>query len=117
MEESDVGFQREWEKQEAERLQLSDWECCLGDHIQVVASCTAEEQAQLEREREVQCKKMHRVINREMAVATRKKAVTRKEMELELKERSAHHTTNTAKAMAKMIDDERATLNLREVAV
>jgi hypothetical protein len=47
----------------------------------VVASCTTEEQAQLEREREVQREKMRRVIDREMAVATLEKAVTRKEME------------------------------------
>jgi hypothetical protein len=60
---------------------------------------------------------MSRVISREMAVATREKAVTRKEMEVELKERSARHTIDTAKAMAKMIDDEQATLNLRGVAV
>jgi hypothetical protein len=83
----------------------------------VVASRATEERAQLEREREVQRKKMRRVIDREMAVATREKAVTRKEMEVELKELSAHHTIDTAKVMAKMIDDERATLNLREVAV
>jgi hypothetical protein len=55
---------------------------------------------------------MRRVIDREMAVTTREKAVTRKEMEVELKERSACHTIDTAKAMAKTIDDERAALNL-----
>jgi hypothetical protein len=38
-------------------------------------------------------------------------------MEVELKERSTHHTIDTSKAMAKTIDDERAALNLREVAV
>jgi hypothetical protein len=43
--------------------------------------------------------------------------VTRKEVEVEFKERSAHLTIDTAKAMAKMIDDERAILNLQEVAV
>jgi hypothetical protein len=79
----------------------------------MVASRTAEERAQLERVREVQREKMRRVIDREMAVATREKAVTRKEMEVELKERSAHHTINTAKAMEKTIDDERAALSLR----
>jgi hypothetical protein len=52
-----------------------------------------------------------------MAVATWEKAVTRKEMEVELKERSARHTIDTTKAMAKTIDDERAALNLQEVAV
>jgi hypothetical protein len=79
----------------------------------VVASRAAEERAQLEVQRE----KMRRVIDREMAVATREKVVTRKEMEVELKERSACHTIDTTKAMAKKIDDERATLNLREVAI
>jgi hypothetical protein len=40
--------------------------------------------------------------------------VARKEKEVELKERTAHHTIDTAKAMAKTIDDEQAALNYRE---
>jgi hypothetical protein len=40
--------------------------------------------------------------------------VARKEKEVELKERTARHTIDTAKAMAKTIDDEQATLNYRE---
>jgi hypothetical protein len=50
--------------------------------------------------------------------------VARKEKEVEQKERTACHTIDTAKAMAKTIDDEQAALNyfeenlsLREVAV
>jgi hypothetical protein len=75
-----------------------------------VASHAAEKRAQLEREREVQREKMHRVIDREMAVATRDKAAAQKEKEVELKERSARHTIDAAKTMAKMIDDDRAVL-------
>jgi predicted nucleic acid-binding Zn-ribbon protein len=114
MEEVEAGFRREWEKLEVERLRLSDWERRLGDHIQVVASSAAEERAQLVQEREVHREKMRRVINRELAVITREKAVARKEQEVELKERSARHAIDTAKAMAKTIDDEQATLNQRE---
>jgi hypothetical protein len=68
-----------------------------------VASHAAEEPAQLERERDVQRKKMRRVINREMAVAW-------KEKEVDLKERTAHHKIDGAKATAKMIDNKRAAL-------
>jgi hypothetical protein len=57
---------------------------------------------------------MHRVIDRKMAVATREKAAAQKEKEVELKERTARHTIDAAKTMAKMIDDEQATLNHRE---
>jgi hypothetical protein len=40
--------------------------------------------------------------------------VARKEKEVGLKERTARHTIDTAKAMAKTIDDEQAALNHRE---
>jgi hypothetical protein len=110
-------FQQESEEVEAERLRLSDWEHRLGDSIQVVASRTAKERAQLERERDVQREKMRRVIDQEMAVAHREKAATRKEAEVELKEQSARHTIDAAKSMAKMIDDERTVLKQREVAI
>jgi hypothetical protein len=43
--------------------------------------------------------------------------VGRKEKEVELKERTARHTIDAAKAMAKMIDDEQAALNHQEAAV
>jgi hypothetical protein len=57
---------------------------------------------------------MRRIINREITVVSRERAVARKEKEVELKERMARHTIYTAKAMAKMIDDEQAALNHRE---
>jgi hypothetical protein len=80
----------------------------------VLASRAAKERAQLEREREVQREKIHRVIDREMGVVTREKAAARKEAEVELKERTARHTINAAKTMAKMIDNERAALSHQE---
>jgi hypothetical protein len=86
MEEVEAGFQHEWEKLEVECLQLSDWERHLGNRIQVVSSCAAEERARLEQEREVFREKMGRVIDRENAVVSREKAVARKEKEVELKE-------------------------------
>jgi hypothetical protein len=60
---------------------------------------------------------MRRVIDQEIAVARREKAATRKEEEVELKERTARHTIDGAKATARMIDDERAALQQREVAI
>jgi hypothetical protein len=107
-----------------ECLRLSDWEHQLGNRIQVVSSRAIKERAQLEQEREVVHEKMGRVIGWEIAVVSREKAVAQKEKEVELKERAARHTIETAKAMAKTIDDEQATLNhrkqdlsLREAAV
>jgi hypothetical protein len=89
-----------------------------------VSSRAAEERARLEQEREVFRKKMGRVIDQEIAVVSRDKAAARKEKEVELKEWVAHRTIDTAKAMAKTIDDEQAALNhweqdmsLREAAV
>jgi hypothetical protein len=76
MEEAEAGFRREWEKLGVEHLRLSDWERHLGDRIQVVASCAAEEQAQLERECDVQQDKMHRVVDREIAVTHWEKEAT-----------------------------------------
>jgi hypothetical protein len=114
MEEAEASFRREWEKLEAERLQLFDWESRLGDCIQVVASRVAEEWAQLTQEHEVVHKKMCRVVSQEIMVITREKVAARKEMEVELKEWSDRHKIDTAKAMVKMIDDEQATLSQRE---
>jgi hypothetical protein len=76
MEEAEARFRQEWEELEAESLRLSDWERHLGDRIQVVASCAAEEQAQLERECDVQQDKMHRVVDREIAVTHWEKEAT-----------------------------------------
>jgi hypothetical protein len=45
MEEAEAGFQQEWEQLEVERDRLFDWERCLGDRIQVVASRATEERA------------------------------------------------------------------------
>jgi hypothetical protein len=75
-----------------------------------VTSRAAEERAQLERERDVQREKMRRVIDREMTVARREKVVTQKEVEVELKERTARLTIDGAKEATKMIDDEWAAL-------
>jgi hypothetical protein len=43
MEEAEMGFHQEWERLEAERLQLSDWERRLGDRIKTVTSRHTEE--------------------------------------------------------------------------
>jgi hypothetical protein len=85
MEEAESGFRCEWEKLEVERLRLSDWERGLGDLIQVVASRTAEERAQLTQEREALHEKVRRTFDREVAVASREKAAAQKEKEVELK--------------------------------
>jgi hypothetical protein len=83
----------------------------------VVASRAIEEWAQLERECDVQREKLRRVIDQEMAVAWREKAAILKDLEVEQKERAARHTIDNAKAVAKMIDEERADLQQRELAI
>jgi hypothetical protein len=90
----------------------------------VVSSRAAEERVKFEQEREALREKMGRIFDQEVSVVSWERAVARKEKEVELKERTARHTINTAKAMAKMIDDEQAALiyreqnlSLREVAV
>jgi hypothetical protein len=52
-----------------------------------------------------------------MAVARREKAAILKDLEVEEKERAARHTIDYAKAAVKMVDEERADLQQREVAV
>jgi hypothetical protein len=118
------GFRQEWEELEAERLQLSDWEHRLGDHIQVVATRNTEERAQLERERDVLHEKMRRTIDQEAAVAQREKVVVQREkaavqkdLEVEEKLQTARRTIDYVKAAAKMIDEERADLQQRELSV
>jgi len=114
MEEAEAAFRREWEKLEAERQRLSDWDRHLKNHIQQASSRAADEQAKFEKEREAHHVKVSRIFDREVTVVLREKAVAQKEKEVDQKERSARDTMNTAKAMAKLIDDEQATLNHRE---
>jgi hypothetical protein len=57
---------------------------------------------------------MGRIFDQEVSVISRERAVARKEKVVELKERTARHTIDTAKPMAKMINDEQAALNYRE---
>jgi hypothetical protein len=51
-EELEAGIRREWERLEAERLRLSDWEHYLGDRIKIVSVRYAGERIQLAQERE-----------------------------------------------------------------
>jgi hypothetical protein len=46
-EELEAGICREWEKLEAERLRLSDWEHRVGDRIKTVSARYAGERAEL----------------------------------------------------------------------
>jgi hypothetical protein len=51
--ELEAGIRREWERLEAERLRLSDWERRLGDRIKTVSARYTEERAELALEREL----------------------------------------------------------------
>jgi hypothetical protein len=117
MEEIEEGFRQEWEELEAERHRLADWEHCLGESIEVVTSCNAEERAQLEQERDVLHEKMRSTLDREAAVAQREKAVIlqekaaiERELAVEEKAKAAHDVINHARAAAKLIEEQRAIL-------
>jgi hypothetical protein len=117
MEEMEAGLRQEWEELEAERHRLADWEHCLGESIEVVTSCNAEERAQLEQERDVLHEKMRSTLDREAAVAQREKAVIlqekaaiERELAVEEKAKAAHDVINHARAAAKLIEEQRAIL-------
>jgi hypothetical protein len=52
-EELEAGIRREWEKVEAERHRLLDWEQRLGDRIKFISARYTEERAKLVLEREL----------------------------------------------------------------
>jgi hypothetical protein len=79
--ELEAGLRREWEKLEAERQRLSDWEVRLGDRINTVSARYAEERAKLVAERELLREELEQVRDREAAARQRELAATRREAE------------------------------------
>jgi chromosome segregation ATPase len=124
MEEAEMGFHREWERLEAERLRLSDWERRLGDRIKTITSRHVEERAQLKQEHDDLQEQLQRVLEREAAAARREKAAARREKvviewELVMEERTkaALDLTNHAKAALKLIEEQRAALQEQEMGL
>jgi hypothetical protein len=79
--ELEAGMRREWEKLEAERHRLSDWEVRLGDRINSVSARYAEERAKLVHGCELLQEQLEQARVREAAVLQREKAATRRETE------------------------------------
>jgi chromosome segregation ATPase len=74
-------MRREWEKLEAERQRLSDWEIRLGDRIKTVSARYAEERAKLAQGRELLREELEQARYREAAALEREKAANRREKE------------------------------------
>jgi hypothetical protein len=68
-EELEAGIRREWERLEAERHRLLDWEQRLGDRIKSVTARYADERAKLVLERELLQEQLQQAFNREAAAA------------------------------------------------
>jgi DNA repair exonuclease SbcCD ATPase subunit len=79
--ELEAGMRREWEKLEAERQRLSDWEVRLGDRINTVSARYAEERAKLAQGRELLREELEQARYREAAALEREKAANRREKE------------------------------------
>jgi hypothetical protein len=79
--ELEAGMRREWEKLEAERQRLSDWEVRLGDRINTVSARYVEERAKLVLGRELLREELEQARDREAAALHREKAATRREAE------------------------------------
>jgi chromosome segregation ATPase len=79
--ELEAGMRREWEKLEAERHRLSDWEVRLGDRINTVSARYAEERAKLVLGRELLQEQLQQARDREAAALQRERAATRREAE------------------------------------
>jgi hypothetical protein len=74
-------MRREWEKLEAERQRLSDWEVRLGDRINTASARHAKERAKLVLERELLQEGLEEARGREAAALQREKAANRQEKE------------------------------------
>jgi chromosome segregation ATPase len=117
-------MRREWEKLEAERQRLSDWEVRLGDRINTVSARHAEERTKLVLERELLREGLEEARDREAAALQREKAANRREKEaLEAqivaerlkeaataRERAARELANGAREAFATVEAQRATL-------
>jgi hypothetical protein len=79
--ELEAGMRREWEKLEAERQRLFDWEVRLGGRINSVSARYAEERAKLVAGRELLREELEQARDREEAARQRELAATRREAE------------------------------------
>jgi DNA repair exonuclease SbcCD ATPase subunit len=79
--ELEAGMRREWEKLEAERHRLSDWEVRLGDRINSVSTRYTEERAKLVQGRELLQEELEQARIREAAALQREKEAARREAE------------------------------------
>jgi hypothetical protein len=122
--ELEAGMRREWEKLEAERHRLSDWEVRLGDRINFVSARYAEERSKLVLGRELLREELEQARDREAAAFQREKAATRRKaqaLEREIaaekkvqaaadKERTARELASQAKKLVEVTRAEEATL-------
>ncbi|XP_025825181.1 uncharacterized protein LOC112900543 [Panicum hallii] len=91
-EELEAGIRREWEKLEAERLRLSDWENRLGDCIKSVTTRYADERAKF--------MQGHELLQEQLAATWREKHATERELAAELKVQVAADREQTTLELA-----------------
>jgi hypothetical protein len=129
-EELEADIRREWEKLEAERLRLSDWENRLGDRIKTVSARYAGERAKLVLEGELLQEQLQEALDREVAAAQRERAAARREkhaIERELvvekrvhamadREKTALELANQAKVVVEVTKEQEVALAEWEVA-
>jgi hypothetical protein len=130
-EELEAGIRREWERLEAERLRLSDWECRLGDRIKTVSARYAGERAELVLELEILQEQLQKALDQEAAVAQwerpaawRERHATERELMAEMRvnaaanrEKTTLELANQAKVVVEVTKEQEAALAEREAAV
>jgi hypothetical protein len=95
-EELEAGIRREWERLEAKRLRLSDWEHRLGDGIKSVSARYAGERAKLVLERGLLQEQLQKALDREAAAAQRERTAARREKHAIEREHMAERRVNAA---------------------
>jgi hypothetical protein len=122
--ELEAGMRREWEKLEAERQRLFDYEVRLGDRINTVSARYAGERAKLVAERELLREELEQARIREAAARQRELAATRQEAEAlqgliaverlkeaaASRERAARELADAAREAFAMAEAQQATL-------
>jgi hypothetical protein len=113
--ELEEGFRRAWEKLEAERLRLTDWEDRLGERIAAESSHHAAERARLEREREALGVDILKAAERERKVAQREAQVLQKQIQAEEKAKAAKAIADQAKKVVEEVAEKEKRLLQAEV--
>jgi hypothetical protein len=122
--ELEAGMRWEWEKLEAERQWLFDWEVRLGGRINSVSARYAEERAKLVAGRELLREELEQARDREAAARQRELAATRREAEalqgliaVEKQKEAAAEKERAARELADVAREAFATVEAQQAAL